>query len=573
MWAPFVSRASTGLGAVAVTFFATLAAAAPADKAAPAEATALSIIPAPVKVTRKTGEFTVGPTTRIQAPAALKPLAERFASDLRTASGFPLVVGAGGATRIVLALDPKLKELGDEGYKLVVTPKQVTVRAPAQAGVFYGLQSFRQLLPAESFRKVPLKEAAWKAPAVEIEDQPRFTWRGSHMDVGRHFQPRETILKHLDLMALHKLNVFHWHLTEDQGWRIEIKKYPKLTEVGAWRKDSALGPPPEKDKNGKRTWRYTGRPHGGFYTQDDVREVVRYAADRFITVVPEIEMPGHARAAIAAYPELGNTGKRVDVATDWGVFTEVYSVDDKTLGFIKDVLTEVLALFPSKFIHVGGDEVPKKEWKESAAAQARMKKLGLKNEEELQSWFVKQIDSWLTEHGRRLIGWDEILEGGLAPGAAVMSWRGEQGGITAAKSGHDVVMAPEEPVYLDHAQSKDPLEPVSIGGYNPIESIYAYDPLPKALSAVEAKHVLGAQAQLWSEYIPNGRHLEYMGWPRLCAVAEILWSPKEAKDYNNFKTRLVTHLERLRARDVNFRPLEGPFPARFSTPTTATAKP
>jgi hexosaminidase len=551
-----------------------MAAPSSSEKAAPAaEASALSIIPVPVKVTRRTGEFTLAATTRIQAPASLKGVGERFAEALRPATGFALPVGGGGAgPRIVLALDPKLKTLGEEGYRLIVAPKQVTVRASSAAGVFYGLQTFRQLLPTDAFRRAPLASAL-KAPAVEIEDQPRFSWRGSHMDVGRHFMPKETVLKHLDLMALHKLNVFHWHLTEDQGWRIEIKKYPKLTEVGAWRKDSALGPPPERDKNGQRKWRFLGRPHGGFYTQDDVREVVRYAADRFITVVPEIEMPGHARAAIAAYPELGNTGKPQEVATSWGVFTEVFSVDDRTFAFIKDVLTEVLALFPSKFIHVGGDEVPKKEWQQSAVAQAKIKQLGLKNEEELQSWFIKQIDTWLTQQGRRLIGWDEILEGGLAPGAAVMSWRGEQGGIHAAKAGHDVVMAPNKPVYLDHAQSKDPLEPVNIGGFNPIENVYAYDPIPKDLTAEEAKHVLGSQAQLWSEYMPNGRHLEYMAWPRLCALAEVVWSPKEAKDYASFKGRLVTHLERLKALDVNFRPLEGPFPPWITAPTTATTKP
>jgi len=358
-------------------------------------------------------------------------------------------------------------------------------------------------------------------------------------------------------MALHKLNVFHWHLTEDQGWRLEIKKYPKLTSVGARRKDTALGPPPDGEGAKFKGWKFTGRPHEGFYTQDDVREVVRYAADRFIEVVPEIEMPGHARAALAAYPEMGNTGKPVEVATTWGVFTEVYGVEDKTLNFIKDILTEVLALFPSKFIHVGGDECPKTEWKQSPAAQARMKALGLKNEEELQSWFIKQIDSWLTERGRRLIGWDEILQGGLAPGAAVMSWQGEEGGIAAAKAGHDVVMAPHQYVYFDHAQAKGPQEPVSIGGFNPIEKVYSYDPIPKALTPEQAAHVLGAQAQLWTEYIPNGRHLEYMAWPRLCALAEVVWSPQKSREWRGFEARLRPHLERLRALDVNFRPFTG----------------
>jgi hexosaminidase len=512
---------------------------------------ALPLVPIPERVIRKAGTFSLKGSARISAPPKLRAVAERFRDDLRPATGFALPIGGGG--NIVLALDPKLKDLGEEGYKLTVTSRQVKVRALAPAGVFYGLQTFRQLLPAAVFRRAPT-DTPLDAPCVEIEDRPRFKWRGSHLDVGRHFQPKETILKHLDLLALHKLNVFHWHLTEDQGWRLEIKKYPRLTSVGAWRKDSALGPPPGDEGAKVTSWKFAGRPHQGFYTQDDVREIVRYAADRFITVVPEIEMPGHARAALAAYPEMGNTGQALEVPSTWGVFKEVYGVEDRTLTFIEDVLTEVLALFPSKFIHVGGDECPKDEWKKSPAAQARMKALGLKNEDELQSWFIKQIDAWLSERGRRLIGWDDILQGGLAPGAAVMSWRGEEGGIAAAKAGHDVVMAPEEYVYLDHYQAKGPQEPAAIGGFTPIEQVYGYEPLPKALSAAEAAHVLGAQAQLWTEYMPNGRHVEYMAWPRLCALAEVVWSPKEARDWKRFEARLSPHLERLKIMDVNFRP-------------------
>jgi hexosaminidase len=544
-----------GVGAGSAAAFA------PAPAAAAPDASALSIVPLPRKVTIRPGSFIFGPATRIQAPAALRGIAERFRDALTPATGLPLpVVARAAGSRVVLDLEPGLTALGDEGYRLIVSPREVVVRAPRPAGIFYGLQTVKQLLPTAVYRKALADHVQWKVPCLEIEDQPRFSWRGSHLDVGRHFQTRETILKHLDLLALHKLNIFHWHLTEDQGWRLEIKKYPRLTEIGAWRKDSASGPPPARDSDGKRIWKFEGRPHGGFYTQDDVREVVRYAADRFITVVPEIEMPGHARAAIAAYPELGNTVKPIDVATWWGVFEEVYNVNDRTLSFIKDVLTEVLDLFPSKFIHIGGDEVPKKEWKESPAAQDRMKALGLKNEEELQSWFVKQIDTWLTARGRRLIGWDEILEGGLAPGAAVMSWRGEKGGIAAARAGHDVVMAPGEPTYLDHYQDKGPFEPAAIGGLNSLPGVYAYEPVPAALSAKEAKHVLGSQAQLWTEYMPTGRHVEYMAWPRLCALAEVLWSPRESRNFYAFVTRLGPHLARLAVLDVNFRPLDGPFP-------------
>lgn len=358
--------------------------------------------------------------------------------------------------------------------------------------------------------------------------------------------PKATVLKHIDLLALHKLNVFHWHLTEDQGWRIEIKKYPKLTEVGAWRKDSMI-PPLTRDPAQRK---FSGQPHGGFYTQDDVREVVRYAADRGITVVPEIEMPGHALAAIAAYPELGNTSTKHEVQTYWGISPHVFGVGDNVLKFLENVLEEVLSLFPSKFIHVGGDECPKAEWKESAAAQARMKELGLKDEDELQSWFITHFDKWLAARGRRLIGWDEILEGGLAPGATVMSWRGEKGGIAAAKAGHDVVMAPEKPTYFDYDNSED--EPLKIRRINTLAEVYAYEPVPKELSADEAEHVLGAQGQLWTEYMPDPQRMEYMAWPRLTALAEVLWSPRETRDAADFARRLETHLERLRNIDVNY---------------------
>jgi hexosaminidase len=358
--------------------------------------------------------------------------------------------------------------------------------------------------------------------------------------------PKDSILKHLDLLALHKLNVFHWHLTEDQGWRIEIKRYPKLTEVGAWRKDSMVAPRTTDPSQRK----FAGVPHGGFYTQEDVREVVRYAAERFITVVPEIEMPGHALAAIAAYPELGNTGAQHEVRTYWGIDERVFGVGENVFTFIQNVLEEVLALFPSEFIHIGGDEVPKREWKESGAAQARIKELGLKDEEGLQSWFVARIDKWLSERGRRLIGWDEILEGGLAPGATVMSWRGEKGGIAAAKAGHDVVMAPEKPTYFDHDQTTEGL--LRIRGLNTIEDVYGYEPIPQELSSDEGKKVLGAQAQLWTEYMPTWAHVEQAAWPRLCALAEVLWSPPETRDADSFKERLAAQLERLRIVDVNF---------------------
>jgi hexosaminidase len=539
-----------------------------APKPSPEPQTAsYNIIPAPAKLTPKPGFFLLDKATKIQAAPALRGVAELFRDDLRPGTGLPLPLGTGGKA-IVLALEPALgKTLGDEGYKLRVSPAKVEVRAAKPAGVYYGLVTFRQLLPTDVFRHAPAADLVVKAPAVEIEDQPRFSWRGSHLDTGRHFQSKQTILKHLDLMALHKLNVFHWHLTEDQGWRLEIKKYPKLTEVGAWRKDSALGPPPEKDSSGKRAWKFRGRGHGGFYTQDDAREVVKYAAERFITVVPEIEMPGHAKAAIAAYPQLGNSGKPVEVETRWGVFKEIFAPTDQTISFLHDVLEEVLAIFPSKFIHVGGDEAVKDEWKSSPVAQAQIKKLGLKNEEELQSWFIKQIGSWLDKKGRRLVGWDEIIEGGLAPGATVMAWRGIEHAVLAAKQGHDAIMAPTEWTYFDYLQSKDPNEPIGIGGNLPLEQVYQFDPIPSALPPEQEKHILGGQAQIWTEYIPNGKHLEYMAWPRLCALSEKVWSPREGRDFADFRARLEkAHLQRLGYLDVAYRPLTGPLPTALSIP-------
>jgi hexosaminidase len=505
------------------------------------------LIPIPAKITTRTAVFKLTASTQIEATDSLRGHAERLRDELRPATGFPLpIVTRATGSRITLAIDEAVARVGDEAYRLSVAADAVVITAAKPVGITHGTQTLRQLLPPAIFRRAVVADVAWTVPSVDIEDAPRFSWRGSHLDVGRHFMPKATVLKHIDLLALHKLNIFHWHLTEDQGWRIEIKKYPKLTEVGAWRKDSMV-PPLTRDPEKRK---FSGQPHSGFYTQDDVREVVRYAADRGITVVPEIEMPGHAQAAIAAYPELGNTGTKHEVQTYWGISDHVFGVSDKVITFLENVLDEVLALFPSKFIHVGGDEVPKREWKESAAAQARMKELGLKDEEQLQSWFITHFDKWLAARGRRLIGWDEILEGGLAPGATVMSWRGEKGGIAAAKAGHDVVMAPEKPTYFDYDNSED--EPLPIRRLNTLAEVYAYEPVPKELSAEEAEHVLGAQGQLWTEYMPDPLRMEYMAWPRLCALAEVLWSPPKTRDPADFARRLETHLERLRILDVNY---------------------
>ena len=508
----------------------------------------IAIIPAPATVEPGQGSFTFRPDTRIVADAGAQKIAIMLAAWLKPATGYALAVThTPAADNVVdLRIDRSLAPLGGEGYVLEVTPARVTVRAPAEAGLFYGAQSIRQLLPPEIFSSNVRKDAVWTMPAVRIEDQPRFRWRGAMLDVSRHFSSKDFVLRFIDLLAIHKMNTFHWHLTDDQGWRIEIKKYPRLTEVGAWRKESRLGH--ERADRG-----FDKKPHGGFYTQDEIREVVEYARQRHITIVPEIEMPGHAQAAIAAYPELGVTGQPLEVWPRWGVNANIFNPSEKTILFLQDVLSEVLTLFPGPFIHVGGDEAIKDQWKASAAVQARIKELGLEDEHEMQSYFIRRMDSFLAEKGRRLIGWDEILEGGLAPGATVMSWRGVQGGITAAKAGHDVVMSPTTHVYLDYAQSKEPNELPGIGGYVPLETVYGFEPVPAALTADEAGHVLGAQGNLWTEYITSPGHVEYMAYPRLTALAEVTWTPAAKKDYAGFLDRMATHEARYRHLNVNAR--------------------
>ncbi|MGH7701041.1 MAG: beta-N-acetylhexosaminidase [Gemmatimonadales bacterium] len=512
------------------------------------------IVPQPVSVARQAGTFTLTAGTVIATDRAMRDVAHTLADLLFPATGFRLTVTSRApATGSVITLrrDSTVPG-GDEAYRLEVTRSRVTIRAPAPAGAFYGVQSLRQLLPPDVFRSAPVAGVRWTVPAVTIADAPRFSWRGAHLDVCRHFMPKEFVKKFLDLMALHKLNRFHWHLTEDQGWRIEIKKYPRLTEVGAWRRETLIGR--QALYADSTQWRFDGRPHGGFYTQDDVREIVAYAAARFITVVPEIEMPGHAQAAIAAYPELGNTGDPIGVSTHWGVHANIFNVEESTIRFLQDVLAEVLELFPGRYVHIGGDEAVKVQWEASPRAQAKIRELGLQDEHALQSWFIHRMDEFLSARGRTLVGWDEILEGGLSPNAVVMSWRGTEGGIAAAKAGHDVIMTPTSHTYFDYYQSRDTLtEPTAIGGYLPLEQVYAYEPIPAALTAAEARHVLGTQGQHWTEYMQTSKQVEYMAFPRLTALAEVAWTPRERKDYAGFVARLDTHLERLARLDVNFR--------------------
>ena len=502
----------------------------------------LPLVPRPESIKRGEGVFRFNANTELLfTDAKLGSEAGLFATLIEQLYGFRPVSKTAAASRpnsIYLSLDGNAS-LGNEGYRLTVSTGEVVIQARAAAGIFYGLQTLYQLMPAG-------KVISAEVPVVEIEDVPRFTWRGMHLDVCRHFFTKQEVFRYLDHLARYKMNRFHWHLTEDQGWRIEIKKYPRLQVVSAWRNGTRIGHYSESPE------RYDTIRYGGYYSQDDVREVVAYAAQRHIEVIPEIEMPGHALAALAAYPELSCTGGPFETGRTWGVFQDVFCTREETFTFLQDVLTEVCALFPGKYIHIGGDECPKDRWKSCPRCQARMKELGLADEHALQSWFVQRMEKFVATKGKRIIGWDEILEGGLAPDATVMSWRGYAGGMDAARQGHDVIMAPTAYCYLDYYQSNNPGEPLSIGGYLPIDMVYRFEPVPDALSASEGKYILGTQGNLWTEYIPNFRQVEYMALPRMIALAEVAWSPKAGKDFADFSRRLVSHMKLLDLLKVNY---------------------
>lgn len=441
---------------------------------------------------------------------------------------------------VFIKLDTTLNT-GKEGYHLIVNSKGITLEASAPNGLFYGIQTIIQLMPAA---KQQVSEIV--LPSVEITDAPRFVWRGLHLDVGRHFMPKEFVFKFIDYMAMHKFNTFHWHLTEDQGWRIEIKKYPKLTEVGSKRKETLIG-------HAEVSKLYDGIPYDGFYTQEEVKEIVAYAAKRYITVVPEIEMPGHALAALASYPLLGCTGGPYEVGKRWGVFDDVYCAgNDSTFAFLQNVIDEIIPLFPSEYFHIGGDECPKKRWEKCLLCQKRMRDNGLNNEQELQSYFVQRIEKYLNGKGKKMIGWDEILDGGLSPNATVMSWRGEEGGIAAAKQKHFVVMTPWDKCYLCLYQSDPKTEPLAIGGDLSLEKIYNYEPIPVGLDETEAKFVLGAQGNVWTEYMKTPEMVEYMTYPRAAALSEVVWSPKKMRNYASFKDRMRNQLKRYDAYGINY---------------------
>lgn len=511
----------------------------------------LNIVPKPMKAEVKKGNFTFRSTTAILTDISnqeLNQLGSLLVQSVSNAGGPELKLSGLSGSRIpgnsvVLVLGGLSENLSDEGYKLTVSKKNIIIRANTGKGIFYGLQSLFQLLPPSFAAKAERNSQVFTVPCVEITDQPRYSYRGMHLDVCRHIFPVETIKTYLDIMAMYKLNTFHWHLTDDQGWRIEIKKYPELTRIGSIRKGTQVGRSDEHD----------GVPYGGYYTQDQVREIVAYAAARYITVVPEIEMPGHAVAALAAYPQLSCTGGPFDVRTQWGVADDIYCAGNEDVyGFIEDILTEVMGLFPSKYIHVGGDEAPKTRWEACPKCQAKMKQEGLKNEMELQSYFIKRIERFLNSKGRRLIGWDEILEGGLAPEATVMSWRGVQGGIDAAVQGHDVIMTPVDYCYFDYYQADPSSEPLAIGGYLTLKTVYSYEPTPPVLDAAQARHILGAQGNLWTEYIKTPEQLMYMAFPRGIALSEITWSQKNDLDWDDFSQRMTDQYARFDYLGINY---------------------
>lgn len=497
-----------------------------------------SIIPKPLNVTTKKGTFILDRKTTIQADKNSFE-AKYLQEQIKIQTGLDLKIShANSSSRIVLkVISPIDPYWNEERYNLTVSEKEIVIYAPYNQGVFYGVQSLLQMIHYERSSKVTLN-------AISIFDEPKFQWRGMHLDVARHFFPVEFVKKYIDYLATYKLNTFHWHLTDDQGWRIEIKKYPKLTQTGAWRNGSMVGH--------YRDQKFDTIKYGGFYTQDQIKEVIAYAKERHITVIPEIEMPGHAMAALASYPRFACTNGPFEVAKVWGVLDDVFCPKEETFAFLQDVLTEVIELFPSEYIHIGGDECPKTRWKSCEHCQNLIKEKGLKDEHELQSYFIQRIEKFMNSKGRKIIGWDEILEGGLAPNAAVMSWRGTEGGIAAAKEKHYVVMTPDSHCYFDHYQADPSNEPIAIGGYTTVEKVYSYNPIPNELTSEEAKYILGAQANVWTEYINTAKHVEYMMMTRMMALSEVLWGTSNSDKYEDFESRLIHHLPVLEKKGINY---------------------
>ena len=506
-----------------------------------------NVIPVPAEIVMgQEGAFALVDGTKIFYPEANEKMqrnAEFLAEFLKELTGLQLVPEVGTEGNGIV-LQVVANEAQPEGYTLKVTANQVSITGGSEAGVFYGIQTLRKSVAESNGAKVTL-------PAVEITDAPRFGYRGTMLDVSRHFFPVDSLKRYIDMLALHNINRFHWHLSEDQGWRIEIKSRPLLTEKGSKRKETVIG---------RNSGKYDGIPYEGFYTQEEAKEIVKYAADRYITVIPEIDMPGHMMGALHAYPELGCTGGPYEVWTQWGVSDEVLCAgNDATLRFIEDVLTEIVEIFPSEYIHIGGDECPKTRWKSCPKCQARIKALGIKGdkqhtaEEYLQSFFISYAEKFLNAKGRQIIGWDEILEGGLAPNATVMAWRGENYAYEAARQNHDAIMSPTSYLYFDYYQTKDTEnEPLAIGGYVPVERVYSFNPQPDVLTPEQQKHIIGVQANLWTEYVPTYSHVEYMLLPRMAALCEVQWSLASKKNYEDFLTRLPQLVDIYDVKNYNY---------------------
>ena len=506
----------------------------------------LNVIPLPEKISFEEGCFQLNKHTilMISSPVELKSEKKLLNALISKMTKYELQQEGEGENQIYLQIDTAFEMKSSEAYRLQITPEQICITANSSVGVFYGIQTLGQLLIDQQFFQVEQK--SWCLPALTIIDSPAFPYRGLHLDVSRHFFPKEFVMKCLDWMAFYKLNHLHWHLTDAAGWRVEIKKYPKLTEKAAWRTKANYMEWWQGDR------RYSSQKengaYGGYYTQEEIREIVAYAAQKYITIIPEIEMPGHSEEVVSVYPHLGCYGEPYRSG-------EFCIGNEKTFEFLEDVLTEILELFPSKYIHIGGDEASTSSWKQCPLCQQRMKKENLKNERELQSYLIHRVEKFLNKKGRKLLGWDEILEGGLAPNAIVMSWRGEKGGIKAAKMGNDVIMTPGEYCYFDSYQADPETQPLAIGGYLPYLKVYSYHPIPNELSQEEAKHILGAQANVWSEYISTPSHAEYMIFPRLLALSEVVWSPKELREEEDFKRRIANHIIYLQKEGVNTYPL------------------
>ena len=510
------------------------------------EADTVSIIPQPRYVQMDEGTFRIDKDTKIFLDEPVEEymrIAGFLNERLLAAAGFSLEITdemtADG--NVIFFMNAGLPS---EAYGIHVEPNRIVIDYGDGAGAFYALQTIFQLLPEEIFADSRQRGVKWEIPCLAMEDAPRFKYRGMHLDVCLHYFDVDFLKKYIDIMALHKVNCFHWHLTEDQGWRLEIKKYPLLTEKGQWRKETVVG--------SLNSGVYDGTPYGGYYSQEQVRELVQYAAERYVTIIPEIELPGHALAAIACYPELScGLEDHYETATKWGVFKQVYCPKETTFEFLEDVFDEVFELFPSEVVHIGGDECPKASWKACPHCQALIRKLGLKDEYELQSWFVTRMEKYINSKGREIIGWDEILQGGLAPNAKVMSWLGEEGGIQAARQHHEVVMAPHQKYYLDYWQADPDSEPLAMGGPTTLKTMYEYEPVPEVLTPEEARYIIGVEGCVWTEYMDSPERVEYMAWPRMCAIAETGWTQTD-KDWDGFTRRLETHLGRLDRLDVGY---------------------